>query len=204
MPDFLNSYMPWKHQEERRERSWGRMSLTAAPNVSDLLEQEWSFDSRENFSHTVAIYELSAGAQSAGIDQIVGVASLFPSDTASQQLEIQAFLRQYGMRVVSLKTDLSAQSLSLLRNARIDSVRVDVDEGHRIYQFSEPIEPNRVERRDLGAISAVTVLLNRNGEATVVNLFDDDQFYVANSGVDLIGEVAAQIAPLWSYDANVL
>jgi hypothetical protein len=49
----------------------------------------------------------------------------------------------------------------------------------------------------LGDISAVTALLDRGDSHFVVNLFEDNQFYVADPQVETIAEVATAIAPLW-------
>jgi hypothetical protein len=46
--------------------------------------------------------------------------------------------------------------------------------------------------------------LDKDESTTIINLFDDNQFYVADPSPDLIGEIAAQIAPLWTSHDSML
>lgn len=184
----------------RADREWGHMWTVTVPGVVNATEQQWTTDVGET-RHLAVIYELSDVVTRTGTG-VIGVASPLPADTASILGQIQSFLSGADVSVASFKTDLSLQSLSNLKDCRIESVRVDVPHGYSTDQFTNPIDVNQLTMLNYlpyesGQISAVTALLDHGDSHIVVNLFEDNQFYVADTSPEVIGEVARRIAPLW-------
>jgi hypothetical protein len=177
---------------------WGSMWSTTLGDVPDLTTEEWT-PGRSQAEHLAVLYELSRPVLRPGIDRIIGVASPFPIDTASILGQIRDSLRSINQRVTTFRTNLTPDSLRQLEIARIQSVRIDLPEGYQLNQYSEPISTGQLAEQHNGTsrISAVTVLLDHTYPPTVVNLFEDNQFYVADPTPESIGEVATRISPLW-------
>jgi hypothetical protein len=165
-------------------------------DVPNDVERAW-IPGRSEADHLVMVYELSYPVSVPGVNSILGVASPFPVDTASILRQIRDSLEEIGLGLITeLRTDLD--SLGHLESARIQSVRVDRPGGYRLDQFSDPISPSELTSpRYAGRLSAVTALLYHTDPPTVVNLFNDNQFYVADPTPESIGEVATRISPLW-------
>jgi hypothetical protein len=178
------------------DQQWGRMWLTTVPDSADAVEERW-IPGRHGAGHLVAIYEIAKDVIPAGV-WAVGVASTVPVDTASVLAQIQGLLSQRGVSVTLVKADLSPQSLSHLGGCRIESIRFNAPDGYRLNQLSDPVDASRLAGLyGDDRVSAVTALLGRGDSHIVVNLFDDNQFYVADPQPTDIGEVAARISPLW-------
>jgi hypothetical protein len=189
----------------RQEWEWGRLWTVPLSGVITVPEQAWTNASQE-FSRLVAIYQLEKAVTRSGLGA-VGVASPLPADTAAILTQLQDLPQPVGARFVSLRTNLSPQSLFNLSDCLIESVRTVVPHGYTIEQFAAPIGVAQLQR-DYGfdQISGVTALLYHGDSQVVVNLFEDNQFYVADSSPEVIGEIARRVGPLWeeSSDARVL
>jgi hypothetical protein len=189
---------------EHQQWEWGSLWTTTFSGVIGDREQEWTIPAVEA-AHRVAIYQLEKAVTRTG-GGVVGVASPVPAETAAILAQLQGFLRQAGARIAPLRTDLSPPSLFRLSNCQIESVRTVEPHGYTIDQFSSPIDVGQLQiGHGLDQISGITALLYHGGSQVVVNLFDDNQFYVADSAPDAIGEIARQISPLWeeTTDARV-
>jgi len=189
----------------RQEWEWGRLWTVALSGVISAPEQAWTNASQE-YSRLVAIYQLTEAVTRSGLGA-VGVASPLPADTAAILNQLRRLPQPAGARFVSLRTNLSPQSLFNLSGCLIESVRTVVSHGYTIEQFAAPIGVEQLQK-DYGfdQISGVTALLYRGDSQVVVNLFEDNQFYVADSSPEVIGEIARRVGPLWeeSSDARVL
>ena len=172
------------------------MWTISVPDLDDDVEHDWLFG-RTQGGHLLVIYELPGAITSADVDQVIGVASPLPVETASTLAQIQGVLRQKDVSVSLFKTNLSPESLGHLETCRIESVRATTPYGYHLDQYSNPVVADTLASRFLGDISAVTALLDRGDSHFVVNLFEDNQFYVADPQVETIAEVATAIAPLW-------
>jgi hypothetical protein len=189
----------------RTEWEWGRLWTVPLKGVVAAPEQSWTSTSPE-VSRLLAIYQLEKAVTRSGLG-VVGVASPLPADTSAILTQLQDLPQPVGARFVSLRTNLSPESLFNLSNCVIESVRTVVPHGYNIDQFATPIDVEQLQTlHAFDQITGVTALLYHGDAQVVVNLFEDNQFYVADSSPQVIGEIARRVGSLWeeSSDARVL
>jgi hypothetical protein len=182
---------------EREERvNGGVIALFRAGGIADEVAENW-LPGTSKQEHVVAVYQQDVQVSGATeINSIIGVASPFPVDTSHFLNQIRVTL-QGRCTFVSLRAELTPESLSTLPGAKADSVSFSEKQETVIRQFNEPLYAKDLHGAT-PSIDAVTLILD--GIATgrpVINLFSDNQFYVADPTPAMIRQVAIELARIW-------
>ncbi|WP_159039061.1 hypothetical protein [Streptomyces sp. JHA19] len=145
--------------------------------------------------HTVAVYEIF-GEPRNSVSHAVGVASPHPIDTSCflDELAAEAKTRNSNLSELdSVSIDLSLGAIDEILKAEVVSLRSSTENSSIVEQFYEPHAPSTL---DVKGHFAIGIFLETSGRPILVNLFEDGQFYVADSSESDIGWVAHEILPL--------
>lgn len=174
-------------------RHWGNMWSTSREDPPESPSaHSWHKRGMDERSHTVAVYEIFSPRSK--VSHIAGVASPYPIDTACFIAELADEISDSTRgKIGPVRVDISMESIADRLKANILSVRTATEDSSIVRQFNEPRLPWDVDR---GEYFATGLLVEHAGRTFLVNIFEDGQFYIADSSEFDVGWFAHELVPL--------